>query len=209
WALALGVGLVDPVDDLHDQNPPSHPELLDALARAFVESGFDVRFVLRAIGRSETFQRSSAVTDPGQRDVRLFACYPVQGLSPEQLFDSLAVAVGERLEGPGGAPLPGRGSPRQQFVETFAHSGRQIDTPTTIVQALTLMNGGLVGTATTAASGRTLAAVAGLPGLSPTERVESLYLIALGRPPRQPELARALAHIGAGRPDESTARYGD
>jgi hypothetical protein len=217
WALALGVGLVDPVDDLHDKNPPSHPDLLEALAHGFVESGYDIRFVLRAICRSETFQRSSATFGPrsitgGQpsnggdlADVRLFARYPTQGLSPEQLYDSLAVAVGEHAEGSATGPLQALGSPRRQFLDTFAHTGRRTDTPTTIVQALTLMNGGLVGSATNPASARTLAAVTGLPGLSPAERVESLFLIALGRRPKPNELNRSLAHLGAG----DTARYGD
>ncbi len=141
WGLVFGVGLVDPVDDFHEKNPPSHPELLDALARAFVESGFDTRFILRAIYLSETFQRSSAVTDPRQQDVRLYARFPVQGLTPEQLYDSLAVATGARLEGPGSLFLQGAGTPRRQFLEAFALSGRRTDAPTTIIQALTLMNG--------------------------------------------------------------------
>jgi hypothetical protein len=207
WYSLFGLGLVDPVDDRHDKNPPSHPELLDALARAFVESGFDVRFVLRAVCRSETFQRSSAVTDPRQQDDRLFARFPVQGLSPEQLYDSLAVAVGDRGEGPAG--YQNLGSPRRQFLETFAQSDRRTDTPTTIVQALTLMNGGFVGSATIPSSGRNLAAVVGLPGLSPAERMETLYLMALSRPPRSAELRRALTHVEGGGADQTAARYGD
>ena len=98
WWLVFGIGLVDPVDDFHDQNAPSHPELLDDLARAFVQSGFDTKFLLRAICLSETFGRASSVTDRRQQDVRLFAHFPIQALSPEQLYDSLAVALGTSLE---------------------------------------------------------------------------------------------------------------
>ena len=47
WAHLFGTGLVDPVDDLSDANPPSHPELLDELARQFVEHGYDFEFLLR------------------------------------------------------------------------------------------------------------------------------------------------------------------
>ena len=54
WWMLFGIGLVDPVDDFHDQNPPSHPELLNTLAREFVRSGFDMKFMLRAICLSET-----------------------------------------------------------------------------------------------------------------------------------------------------------
>jgi hypothetical protein len=207
WYSLFGIGLVDPVDDRHEKNPPSHPELLDALARAFVDSGFDVRLVLRAVCRSETYQRSSAFTDPHQQDDRLFARFPVQGLTPEQLYDSLAVAVGDRGEGPAGY-LQNPGSPRRQFLEMFAQSERRTDSPTTIVQALTLMNGGFVGSATSPDSGRSLAAVVGLPGLSSAERVETLYLMALSRPPRPAELRRALSHVEAGATDQAS-RYGD
>jgi hypothetical protein len=178
WGFAFGVGLTDPVDDSHDQNPPSHPDLLDALAQAFVAGGYDARLVLRAICLSDAYQRSSALTEPGQADVRLFARFPVQGLTPEQLADSFAVATG----GP---------ADRRGFADAFPLLGRRTETPTTIVQALALMNGPAVGAATTIDQSRTLAAVIGLPGLTPAERVESLYLAALGRPPTARELLRA------------------
>jgi hypothetical protein len=208
WSLMFGVGLVDPIDDFNAQNKASHPELLDELARAFVESGYDLNFILRAIALSDTFQRSSATTHPGQKDTRLYARFPVQGLTPEQLYDSLSVVTGTRLEGPS-ADFLNPSSPRRQFLETFALSGRKTDSPTTIVQALTLMNGNLVGDATTIESSRTLSAVVELPGLSPAERVEALYLAALGRLPKPEELRRATDHIKAGGANEAKARYAD
>jgi hypothetical protein len=207
WGFAFGLGLVDPIDDFHEQNKPSHPELLDDLAKAFVASGFDQKFVLKAIVLSETFQRSSGLTDPAQADVRLFARFPVQGLTPEQLFDSLAVVIGNGLEGPGGMFLQ-NGGPRRQFAEAFAVTGRKTENPTTIIQALTLMNGGLVGGATTLESSRTLAAVVELPGLSPTERVDSLYLAALGRTPTSDESKRAVRHVERDS-ENAKARYAD
>lgn len=199
WGFVFGVGIVDPIDDFHDQNEPSHPELLDALAKAFVESGYDTRYILRAIVLSETFQRSSATTDPGQQDVRLYARFPVQGMTPEQLFDSLTVVTGVRNPG----------AVRQQFLEAFALSGRTTEAPTTIIQALTLMNGGLVGGATTVESSRTLAAVVELPGLTAAERIEALYLAALGRMPRPEELRRAGSHVEAGDTGTEKQRYAD
>jgi hypothetical protein len=209
WGFVFGVGLVDPIDDFQDQNAPSHPELLDALAKAFVESGYDAKFILRAIVLSETFQRSSARTDPSQKDARLYARFPVQGLTPEQLFDSFSVVLGMGLEGPGGQYLQNPGSPRRQFLETFALSGRKTENPTTIIQALTLMNGGLVGGATTVESGRTLAAIVELPGLTPAERVEAIYLTVLSRLPKPDELKRSVAHVEAAGADEIKKRYAD
>jgi hypothetical protein len=147
------------------------------------------------------------VTHERQKDPRLFARFPVQGLTPEQLYDSLSVVIGVGLEGPGGAYLQNGGG-RRQFLEAFALTGRRTDNPTTIIQALTLMNGGLVGGATTVESSRTLAAVVDLPGLSPTERVEALYFAALSRAPRAEELKRAVGHVEAGG-DKAKERYAD
>src|SRR5262249_50234641 len=152
----------------------------------------------RAIVRSDAFQRSSAGTDPAQNDPRLFAKFAVQGLTPEQLFDSLAVVIGTGAEGPGAMPRLNPGGGRRQFLETFTLNGRKTETPTTIIQALALMNGGLVGGATTVESSRTLAAVVELPGLTPNERIEALYLAALGRFPKPDELRRAAGHVEAG-----------
>ena len=178
----------------------THPELLDALAKAFVESGFDTSLILRGIAQSETFTRSSAITHDGQKDVRLFARFPVQGLTPEQLFDSLAVVIGTN------ANRNGRGFGAN---EAFALTGRKTENPTTIIQALTLMNGGIVGSATTLESSRTLAAVVELPGLSVAERVESLYLAALGRVPTSDEAKRSVRYIEGGTTGEAKARYAD
>ncbi len=203
WGLLFGVGIVDPVDDFNEKNLPSHPELLDALATAFIESGFDTKFPLRAICLSETYQRASTITDPLQRDPRLFAAFPVQGLTPEQLFDSLSVVIGTPLEGPGGNYLAANGSPKRQFLETFNRMGKPTETQTTIIQALTLMNGGLVGEATTAKASRTLAAIVELPGLSAADRIEAIYLTVLNRKPTDAELKRSLAHI------EKTKQYDD
>jgi hypothetical protein len=209
WWFIFGVGLVDPVDDFHDQNLPSHPELLDLLARSLVQSGFDTRFLLRAICLSDTFGRGSVVSDPARQGVRLYAHFPVQALSPEQLYDSLAVVLGHPLEGPGsGVSLQGGNPARRQFLETFSTTGQATAAPTTILQALTLMNGDLVGGAAGANPGRTVGAIAGLPGLTPAERVEALYLTALGRPPRPTELQRTLRHVEADG-EHKDASYGD
>src|SRR5262249_37853548 len=59
WSYLMGRGLVDPVDDFRPTNPPSHPALLDALARDFVEHQFDLRYLLRLMMNSRTYQLSS------------------------------------------------------------------------------------------------------------------------------------------------------
>ncbi len=64
WAHFFGAGLVDPVDDFRDDNPPSDPDLLDDLARSFVQSGFDMPFLIRGICLTRAYQRTSARTPP-------------------------------------------------------------------------------------------------------------------------------------------------
>lgn len=59
WWLLMGRGLVHPLDALHEANPPSHPELLETLQREFVAHGFDVKYLLREIALSRSYQRSS------------------------------------------------------------------------------------------------------------------------------------------------------
>jgi hypothetical protein len=67
WSQLFGVGLVDPVDNFHDENKPSHPELLDELARKFAEAKFDLNYLLSAICLTDAYQRSSAhAPQPGR-----------------------------------------------------------------------------------------------------------------------------------------------
>lgn len=209
WGLLFGVGLVDPVDDFHDQNPPSHPELLDELAKALIDSGFDSQFLIRAICLSETFNRASAGL-PTRQDARLFARFPVQGMTVDQFADSLAVIVGPPAVKPAeGQPQAAVPQIRRQLPEVIPQAGRATDAPTSIVQALALMNGPLVGGATALGQCRALAAAVDPPNLSPAERVEALYLAALSRPPRPEELRRALRHVEAGGSDAAKDRYAD
>jgi hypothetical protein len=191
WGHLFGVGLVDPVDDFNDENPPSHPELLDELACAFADSGFEVRFLIRSICRSQAYQRTSARTHAGQEDPRLFARMNVKGLTGEQLYDSLLLATGYRDPG-------GRSSPRQQFLSQFARQGSASAPETSVPQALALMNGRLLTRLTDPRESPTLAAVAETPLLTAEERIETLYLATLSRRPTARELTRVRNHLAGG-----------
>ena len=109
WAHYFGVGLVDQGDGCGDDNF-TYPALLADLASEFVAHKYDVKFLIRAITASETYQRASAFSHDSQKNPRLFARMPLRGMSPEQLFDSLAVAT-EYKEPGGGA------DPRVAFME--------------------------------------------------------------------------------------------
>ncbi|MBN9523614.1 DUF1553 domain-containing protein [bacterium] len=198
WGQLFGRGLVDPVDDFRDDNPPSHPELLDELAKAFADSGFDLRFLVQAIGRTKAYQRTSARTDASQDDPKLFARAAVRGLTGEQLYDSLVRATGFRE--------PRLGGPRDQFLTRFAPTGKPSEPETAIPQALMLMNGRFVADATTLDTSPTLLAAVETPGLTPAERVELLYVSALGRRPSDGERDRMVRYVGTERIAE---RLGD
>jgi hypothetical protein len=133
----------------------------------------------------------------------------VQGLTPEQLYDSFAVVVRLESEGPTGPLIQNPGSPRRAFLETFALSERKTENPTTIIQALTLMNGGLVGEATTIESSKTLTSILELPGLTQNERIEAIYLTVLSRFPKPEEFQKVSNYIESGGSGQSKKRYAD
>src|SRR5207249_11017358 len=88
-------GIVHPFEYDHDENPPSHPELLDALAEEFAKSKYDVKAFLRQIALSKTYQRSS-VLPKGVKEVpdSTFAVSILRPLSPEQMSWSMMQATG-------------------------------------------------------------------------------------------------------------------
>ena len=199
WAHFFGVGIVEPVDDLGEQNPPSHPELLDVLAKQFVANRFDVKYLIRAITFSQTYQRASISSDPKQDDPRLFARMNVRGLSPEQLFDSLLQATGSRDdENANSMAMREMNSARAQFVARFTNQEKRTEHQTTILQALTLMNGKLAERATDLERSETLAAVIDAPFLDHAQKVEALFLATLSRKPTQAEADQFVRYISSG-----------
>lgn len=93
WHRLFGWGLVNPVEQMHSGNPPSHPELLDWLARDFVEHGYDLKRLIRGLVLSQAYSRSS-VWEDGERPYRdLFAVANVKPLTPRQLGLSLEIAI--------------------------------------------------------------------------------------------------------------------
>jgi hypothetical protein len=212
WAQFFGVGIVDPVDDFNPKNPASHPELLDELAAALVAADFDTNYLVKAIGRTAAYQRTSQGTDDTQNDPRLFARMNVKGLSPEQLFDSLAQATGYREE----VPVAARAafgvsvdSPRGQYLAKFAGGAQRTDAQTSILQALTLMNGAWVTRQTDPDQGETLVAVANAPFLDDAGKIEVLFLAAYARKPTAAEKDRYLSSLARDGGASRKARLAD
>ncbi len=203
WAYLFGVGLIDPFDERGDQNPPSHPELLDELASQFVLHRFDQKYLLRTLVSTEAYQRSSLTTHPSQDDPRLFAKMAVRGLNAAQLFDSLAEATEYRTDR--NTPIPfgdptRRIPPREDFLLRFTGQDRSTETPTTILQALHLMNGPFMARAASLEYNRTLATIADAVKISTPRRLETLFLVALSRKPTEAELKRLVPYVDRGGP---------
>jgi hypothetical protein len=93
WARYFGRGLVEPVDTFSPANPPTHPRLLDRLARAFCDSGYDIREMERLILSSQTYQRSAAARGNNAADRHNFARAAVRPLLAETLVDALNAAL--------------------------------------------------------------------------------------------------------------------
>ncbi len=205
WAQLFGRGIVNPVDDMHDGNPASHPELLRELADGFVASGFDVKGLFRTICNSEAYQRSSKPLKGNEdAEAHLYARAAIKPLSPEQLYDSLSRVAGVRdVNQRPGRVRPGRQQPggRAQFVAFFrAEEGTD---PTEynagIPQALRLMNSNqFVPTGLVAAAARS--------GKKPEDVVEQLYLSTLSRRPTTAETERMMEHV---RKRDARDAYGD
>jgi hypothetical protein len=206
WAHFFGIGLVEPVDDFKDENPPSHPELLDLLGREFAAHKFDVKFLVRAITASEAYQLASATTDPTQEDARLFAKMAVRGLTPEQLFDSFAQATGYKDGTPRGQRRFVFGTPRQEFLNKFTQQDRLTEFQTSIPQALALMNSRLIADATSPERSETLGAIVDAPFMDTRGRIEALFLTTLSRQPTPDEINRLVPYVDGGGAKKNSKR---
>lgn len=186
WARFFGIGLIDPVDDLDSTTAdPALAGLLDEVAVEFRAHGYDQKYLIRALLATEAYNRSSAVAPGESTPPPLFARMPVRGLAPGQFLDSLAQATGSDVD-----------AVRGRFLELFADRNEApTEAQTSILQALTLMNGGFTAAATDPKSGNLIGAVAEAPYLDTAARVEVLYLATLTRRPIPAESARVVAFV--------------
>lgn len=208
WSHFFGIGIIEPVEEPSDDNPPSHPAILDELSQGLATHQFDVKFLIRTIVSTRAYQMSSVVADSSSVDPRLFSHMALKGLTPEQLFDSLALATGYREQAQPNqrAVFLAQGTPRAEFLNKFAAQEKRTEFETSILQALMLMNGKFVGDATDATNlerTETLAAVADAPFLSTPQKIETLFLATMSRKPRAEEAARFLKYVEDGGPKKN------
>ena len=197
WAHFLGRGMIEPIDEPSEDNPPVIPELLEDLSKAFIASGYDLRFLYQTITRSRAYQLTSRQTHESQANVKSFARMSVKGMTGEQLFDSLAQATGYLDPTPAQQRQFSFGV-RGQFLTKFASTEKLTERQTSILQALTMMNGAFMSDATSTDRSQFLAGVVDAPFLDVKGRIEVLYLASMSRLPTPEELERHTSYIDRG-----------
>jgi Protein of unknown function (DUF1549)/Protein of unknown function (DUF1553) len=177
WARFFGVGLIEPANDLESEADPELSRLLDVLAGQFRSHGYNLKFLIRVLTATRAYNLSSAAAGQTETAGPLFASMPVRGLGAGQLFDSLTRATGsEQIDA------------RARFLELFAgREDRPVEAETTIIEALSMMNGSYVEGATNPETSQALAAIVKAPFLDTPGRIETLYLATLTRRPKPQE----------------------
>ena len=205
WGYLMGKGLVNPIDDLRETNPPSNPELLDALASEFVKGGYDLKTLLRLILTSRVYQLSALPTPDNRLDTTFFTPSPLKRLTAEQLLDASNLATGTTEKfplqpaGTRAISLPDTNYP-SYFLDTFGRPLRaqacecERSTDPTLRQALQLMNGDLVNRKVAQPDGRLMKLLRD-PKLTDETLVRALYLVTFNRPATDLEVAAADALI--------------
>jgi hypothetical protein len=208
WAQLFGRGIVDPPDDLRDDQPPRLAELLDELSAYFVGTNYDVRRLFHVLATTDAYQLASEEAS-SQRPPELFAAMQLKVLTAEQLYTCLSVATCRPYDKIL-ANVPSSGARRAMTNRTtFVNSFRAPTTGATeylagIPQALKLLNGRLVDDATDLERSDILAAL-DAPFLTDRDRVETLFLATLSRPP-SPEIGRRFETYVAAHPEVEAKR---
>lgn len=202
----LGRGLCDPIDDMRATNPPTNAPLMDALSRDFVESGFNLKHLMRSIMQSRLYQLDYQPTEANAGDTRFYSHFHVKRLAAEPLLDAIDYATGVRTKFPN-LPLGTRAIelPDSNYndysLQVFGKPRRvstceceRVSDPT-LVQTLHLLNSSLVSGKISNPEGRVAKAVAA--GKPHAEIVDELFLASLCRPATAAEQAQCQPPAGA------------
>lgn len=207
WKHFFGRGIVDPEDDMRVTNPPSNPELLDALADHFVKSKFDMKDLIRQICGSSAYQLSSEPNEFNAKDRQNFSSFYPRRLNAEPLYDAINQVSGVPARF-GGVPvgtlatqLPDNGF-NDYFLQVFgkpeAASACECErsADANLAQSLHLLNSTDIQGRLTNGEGRARQ-LAQNEDLTDAEKVTELYYWAYARPPRDEELKFVLSRIEA------------
>ena len=213
WAHFNGVGIVEPVDDVRVSNPPSNPELLDALAEKFVSYNYDFKKLVKDICTSRTYQLATRTNETNVTDTRNFSHAMIRRVRAEVLLDCISqvTATPNKFKG---LPLGARavqiadGNTSNYFLTTFGRATRatvcscEVKMEPNLSQALHLLNGDT--TQKRIRDGKLVETLLNNQK-SPADVISNLYLTVLSRPPTDMESEKLLAAV-AGQKEPAQVR---
>jgi hypothetical protein len=203
WAHFMGVGIVDPVDDIRVSNPATNPELFQALGDKLAEYKFDFRALVRDICNSQAYQRSATPNDSNRSDTRNYAYATVRRIPAEMLLDCVGQVTNTK-EKFRGLPLGARavqiadGGTSTYFLDAFGRAPRdtvcdcEASTDPSLSQALHLLNGSA--TSGKISQGKVIDELL-KDDATPQQALDRLFVRCLSRYPTEAERAELLASI--------------
>ena len=212
WKHFFRRGLIEPEDDIRDSNPATNPELLAALEKRFVESGYDLKELIRTLVRSRAYQLSSIPNEHNLRDEQNYSRYYPRRLQAEVLLDAIDDVAMTRTDFPNlpsgtrAIALPDNSyNNASPFLRVFGRPENEsvcecerIQT-SSLAQSLHLMNAGDIKSKLSNGNGRAeLLAKSDKPM---EDRIAELYRVAFARAPSSEELATAVAYLNEPRLD--------
>lgn len=209
WYHVMGVGIVDPPDDFRDSNPPSNPELLEYLTDELIRSHYSTRHLTRLILGSRTFQRQSVAEAPPEQPLggaRVFAGYPMRRMPAEVLYDAISDVTDvyakpehaktiEQCRSMAQVNVPTKAG----FLQTFGKPGRLLvcecerSSDASLGQSLVLVNG--LETRDKIAAGQNRIGQLMEGTSSTSDKLRTLFLTTLARPPRSEEVDRLVDYV--------------
>jgi len=209
WYHLLGQGIVEPIDDFRESNPPANSELLDGLAEQFIAAEFRFKPIIRTILNSNTYQLNAKYVEQSKyaaNSKRYFTSAKIQMLSAEQILDAVCSATGVP-ETYVGYPVGTRaieladGETDHHFLRAFSKPVRDVrcdcarETDPSLNQVIHMINNPSILDKLSSPQGRLAAWLKA--GKTTEEIVELIYLATLTRRPRQTETELATKHIAA------------
>jgi len=221
WKHFFYRGLIEPEDDIRDTNPPTNPELLAALETHFVDSGFDLKELVRVIVKSKAYQLSAVPNEHNVADRQNYSRYYPRRLQAEVMLDAIDHLTGAKTTfanlppGTSAVALPDNSyNNASAFLRVF---GRPDSTSvcecervqsSSLAQSLHLLNSSEIRSKLATANGRALTLA--VSSSEPQDKVRKIYLAAFSREPRPDELSTAIRYLSepatdaAGQPIEAT-----
>jgi hypothetical protein len=206
WKHFFKRGLIEPEDDIRDSNPPTNPELLAALEQHFVESGFDLKELVKLIAKSQAYQLSAIPNEHNIVDHQNYSRYYPRRLQAEALLDSIDQVTGATTSfadlpaGTRAIALPDNSYTKASpFLKVFGRPDNasvcecERVQSANLGQSLHLMNASDIRSKLATANGR--AATLAKSEKPEKERIRELYIAAFARDPKANELKIALDYL--------------